>query len=67
MNRAEHSCSSNNGNLRWVTVNGDLDLSTVNGAHLQIMNGLVLNGTALLGSQADTSRYGFISFIGTQS
>jgi hypothetical protein len=57
----------NNGTFDGVTVNGDLDLSTVNGAHLQIMNGLVLNGTAFLGSQADTSRYGFISFIGTQS
>jgi hypothetical protein len=39
----------NNGTFDGVTVNGDLDLSTVNGAHLQIMNGLVLNGTCSLG------------------
>src|SRR5205085_11096840 len=54
------------GTLDGVTVNGDLDL-TANGANATVLNGLVLNGTARLGSQTNANTYGYVSFAGSQT
>ena len=54
------------GTLDGVMVNGDLDL-TANGANATVLNGLVLNGTARLGSQANANAYGYLSFAGSQT
>jgi hypothetical protein len=54
------------GTLDGVTVNGVLDVgNSVNGGNLTITNGLVLNGTALVGNPTNGS-YGAISFAGNQ-
>ena len=54
------------GTLDGVTVNGVLDMgNSVNGGNLTITNGLVLNGTALVGNPTNGS-YGSISFAGNQ-
>ena len=48
----------NNGTLDGVTLAGTLDVgNTVNGAELTVTNGLVLNGTALVGNPTN-STYG---------
>ncbi|MBI3837471.1 MAG: hypothetical protein HY288_06010, partial [Planctomycetia bacterium] len=60
--------TSGGGILDGVTVNGDLDLSQfppVNAARLQILSGLVLNGTAILGT-SDGTNLGVL-FIGNGS
>src|SRR5207248_652511 len=55
------------GTLDGVTVNGVLDVgSSTSGANLTVTNGLVLNGTALVGNPTN-SWYGEINFAGTQS
>ncbi len=55
------------GTLDAVTVNGTLDVgNSVNGATLTVTDGLVLNGTALVGNQTN-SWYGRLSFAGTQT
>ena len=41
--------ATSGGTLDGVTVNGDLDLSVFN-THVTVINGLVLNGTATLGT-----------------
>jgi hypothetical protein len=47
------------GILDNVTVNGDLDVGrTVNGASLQVLNGLTLNGTLYLGNPTDLAGNG---------
>ena len=58
----------NNGMLNGVTVNGPLDVgNSVNGATLTVTNGLLLNGTALVGSPTNgNSSWGAIIFSGTQ-
>src|SRR6185503_2957870 len=58
---------SGNGTLDGVTINGELDVGNANnGAHLVVVNGLVLNGTARVGNPTN-EWYGGISFIGTQT
>ena len=58
---------SGSGTLDGVTVNGVLDVgSSVNGTSLTVTNGLVLNGTALVGNPTNNN-YGYISFAGSQS
>jgi hypothetical protein len=53
------------GTLDGVTIEGLLDVgNTVDGANLTVTNGLVLDGTALVGNPANT--YGAISFAGSQ-
>jgi hypothetical protein len=52
--------------LTGVTVNGDLDLATNNGATVHVVNGLTLNGTAWLGNATGTT-YGGMYFDGTQT
>src|SRR6185503_19392816 len=48
-------------------INGELDVGNANnGAHLVVVNGLVLNGTARVGNPTN-EWYGGISFIGTQT
>jgi len=60
------SCVVNSGTLDGVTVNGVLDVgNSYNGATLTVTNGLVLNGTALVGNPTN-SDYGSISFVGNQ-
>ncbi|MGO9199269.1 MAG: Ig-like domain-containing protein [Limisphaerales bacterium] len=55
------------GTLDGVTVAGVLDVgNTYNGANLTVTNGLVLNGTALVGSPTHGSWAG-ISFAGSQT
>ena len=55
------------GTLDRVTVDGLLDVGrTANGASLTVTNGLVLNGTAYVGSPT-LSAYGAIGFAGTQT
>ena len=57
----------NNGTLDGVTLAGTLDVgNTVNGAELTVTNGLVLNGTALVGNPTN-STYGVVSFAGSQT
>ena len=53
--------STSGGTLDGVTVNGNLDLTRVNGVSLTIMNTLTLNGTMSIGA-ADGSTYGFVYF-----
>ena len=53
--------TSSSGTLDGITVNGDLDLSQQSGAYVTVKNGLVLNGTLLLGS-VNGSTYGRIYF-----
>ena len=48
------------GSLSGVTVDGTLDLSQVNNANVTVYNGLVLNGTMLLGNAIETT-YGTIT------
>jgi len=58
---------SGSGTLNGVTVNGVLDVgNTYSGALLTVTNGLVLNGTALLGSPTNSNNGG-LRFAGTQS
>ena len=53
--------------LNGVMVNGILDVgNSVSGAALTVTNGLVLNGTALMGNPTN-SDYGAIFFAGTQA
>ena len=55
------------GTLDAVTVNGVLDVgNSYSGAVLTVTNGLVLNGTALVGNPTN-SNYGAISFAGSQT
>ena len=55
------------GTLDGVTVNGDWDVgSSVNGASLTVLNGLVLNGTLLVGNPTN-DWYGQVNFTGTQT
>ena len=55
------------GTLEGVTVNGVLDVGNArNQANLTVTNGLVLNGTALVGNPTNGSYYGGISFAGSQ-
>ena len=54
------------GTLNGVAVNGVLDVgNTYSGASLTVINGLVLNGTALVGHPSN-GNYGRIYFAGTQ-
>ncbi len=54
------------GTLDGVTFNGVLDVgNTYSGANLTVANGLVLDGTALVGNPTN-SNYGAISFAGNQ-
>src|SRR6185503_9208082 len=46
--------TTSGGTLSNMTVNGDLDLSLVNGSVVTIQNGLVLNGSMLIGDAANT-------------
>ena len=58
---------SGSGTLDGVTVNGVLDVgNSYSGAVLTVTNGLVLNGTALVGNPTN-SNYGAISFAGSQT
>jgi hypothetical protein len=53
--------------LDGVTVDGTLDVgNTYNGANLTVTNGLVLDGTALVGNPTNTW-YGSINFVGSQT
>ena len=55
------------GTMDGVTMNGALDVgNSVNGASLTVTNGLVLNGTALVGNPTN-NWYGQLVFAGTQS
>ena len=57
----------NNGTFNGVTVVGTLDVgNSVNAAALTVTNGLVLNGTALVGNPTN-SDYGNITFAGSQT
>jgi len=56
-----------NGTLDTMTVNGDLDLTGASSANATIVNGLVLNGTAFLGNQINTTTWGYLSFAGSQA
>ncbi len=60
-------CTAHGGTLDGVTVNGDMDLTRVNGANATIVNGLVLNGTAYLGNPTNDSTYGLLNFSGSQT
>ena len=57
--------------LDGVTVNGVLDVGNTYNYYVQVTvtNGLVLNGTAYVGGQSDSSAYNFgaISFAGSQT
>ena len=56
-----------NSTLDSVTVNGNLDVgNTVNEAEVTVTNGLVLNGTLLVGNPTNYS-WGGVSFAGTQT
>jgi hypothetical protein len=46
-----------NGTLSGVTIGGTLDLTTVNGAFVNVVNGITVNGTVNVGS-ADGTNYG---------
>ncbi|HXP60111.1 MAG TPA: hypothetical protein VN829_06440, partial [Dongiaceae bacterium] len=54
------------GTLDEVTVNGVLDVGNTYTANLTVTNGLVLNGTALVGNRTN-SNYGGIQFAGSQT
>ncbi len=56
--------ASGSGTLDGVTLQGNLDLSQVNGATVNILNGLMLNGTILIGDAAGDI-YGVLAFEGT--
>ncbi len=56
---------SGSGTLDGVTVNGVLDVGNTYSANLTVTNGLVLNGTALVGNT--NYPYGAISFAGSQT
>ena len=61
------SLSVQSGTLDGVTVNGVLDVgNTYSGSLLTVANGLVLNGTALVGNPTNEN-YGSIRFNGSQS
>ena len=50
-----------------MTVNGNLDVgNSVSGAYAAVTNGLVLNGTLLVGNPTN-NYYGGVSFAGTQT
>ncbi|MDB5330224.1 MAG: tandem-95 repeat protein, partial [Phycisphaerales bacterium] len=53
--------TNSGGVLDGMTVNADLNLASVNGANVTVLDGLMLNGTAYLG-QADGSTYGQMYF-----
>jgi hypothetical protein len=52
--------------LNGVTLNGDLDLMTVNGAIVHLLNGLTLNGTLRQGNAAG-STYGLVYFDNSET
>src|SRR5205823_2808056 len=54
------------GTLSNLTLSGNLDLATTNGASVHITNGLTLDGTASVGA-ANGSTYGGMYFDGTQT
>ncbi len=57
---------TNGATLDGVVLNGDLDLTAHDNVQVELRNGLVLNGTAYVGS-ADGSQYGGIHFYETQT
>lgn len=54
------------GTLAGMTLNGDLDLTTVNGGAVYLQDGLTLNGTLSLGN-ASGSTYATVYFVNNQT
>ena len=53
------------GGLDGVTLNGNLDLTVGGAVNVTVTNGLILNGTASLGSNAGD--WGYLRFTGSQT
>ncbi len=62
----ELELTTSGGRLDGVTVNGDLDLSQVNGVNVSITNNLILNGTMYIGN-TNGSTHGVVYFGDFQS
>jgi len=58
----------NNGTFNGVTMSGTLDVGdSFNTGNVTVTNGLVLNGTALVGNPTNVSYAGYITFAGSQT
>src|SRR5208283_1452967 len=58
----------NNGTFNGVTMSGTLDVGdSFNTGNVTVTNGLVLNGTALVGNPTNVNYAGYITFAGSQT